>query len=247
MRDLKQAKIEEIRNVKGSTIDVLCNPTKKEGFKRMVHTRALQKYFYNSAVKERMFDDVPIKELFEYFAKQRTTRDRLGNIHWIVLHGPKDMDLASLCISSDGKYLRTIDNDGFNTKIWDVEQGLKTNLSDKDPLFDDVKWIKSQGQRIVMDSPRKYYFVTDKADNYYAKVFSQLTFIGGNGHVELEYREQPAILIFKRPNEASYLCHEAYHNSKHDLLELAALRDSKSYATIKGFPKNNFKKRLKST
>src|SRR6266852_1843486 len=72
LQALVQAKVKEIANVKGSTVDVLYNPTTQEGFERMVHVRALKKYFDKSDIKESLFDGVPM--------------GKLGDIHWAILY-----------------------------------------------------------------------------------------------------------------------------------------------------------------
>lgn len=237
-----QAKVKEIERVKGSNIDILYDPTiTQEGFKRMVHIRALQKYFDDSDIKEDLFNGVPM--------------GRLGNIHWTVLYGHKNnIEKTSITMSSDGKHLQSKSIDETEIILWDVEQGIKTNLSLQD--FNDEAWIKTQ--HVIRGQGR--YTITDKADNYCAEVFTPLIRTGNNGQassLEEQYspanipvkieKNEPAIIVFKRPSEASYLCQEAYYNSLRDsnaVLELEALRNSKMCATIEGYPKNNLEQKI---
>jgi len=233
------SKIKEIENVKGSTVDILYNPTTQEGFKRMVHVRALQKYFDESRIKRSLFCGVPM--------------GKLGDIHWILLYGhQKKIDPTSLCMSYDGKYLQSKDEDNSEKIIWDMEQGIKTNFSGVESTFNDIQWRKSKYAGLGR------FCVVDKTDNYFAEVYTHLVDTGENGPIRHVWeigqasnipvrieKNEPAVILFTRPKEMSYLCQEAYYNSKHDLQELAALHKSKSFEDIQGYPKNNLEQRIK--
>jgi hypothetical protein len=54
----------------------------------------------------------------------------------------------------------------------------------------------------------------------------------------------PVIMLFNRPQEISHLSQEAFYSSKDNCEELIALRNSKSFDAIEGYPKNNLEKRI---
>jgi len=238
---LVQTKIKEIEKVKGSTIDVLYNPMAEEGFQKMVHVRALQKYFDDSRIKRSLFYGVPM--------------GKLGDIHWAVLCGHKNnIDSTCLSMSSNGRYLRSISKGGGETIIWDMLQGTQTNLTGKEEsIFGDTGWIKTQHE-IIGDEHR---CVIDKADNYFAEVLTQFVETGENNpssSLEEFYspskfpvvieKSGPVIMLFNRPQEISHLSQEAFYSSKDNCEELIALRNSKSFDAIEGYPKNNLEKRI---
>ena len=234
-----QSKIKEIENVKGSNIDLLYNPSNQAGFKRMVHLRALQKYFNDSRIKRSLFNGVPM--------------GKLGDIHWAVLYGhQKGINSRVFHMSSDGKYLRSMSNDQSEIIIWDMEQGLKTNLSGQENIFAELEWTQSEYAGFSR------FCVVDKTDNYFAEVFTPEVRTGPNNPpsnmvelygprkmpVKIE-KNEPAIILFTRPQELSYFCQEAFYKNKNNLQELVDLQHSKSFDDIKGYPKNNLEQRIR--
>ncbi len=240
------AKIAEIEEVKGSTIDKLCMSTDETGFKKIVHAYALQKFF-SDRDKHKYVDGSEWNWLMSNLS-------RSNDIHFTVLYEHKSAIQAStLATSSDGKYLQSTDCGG-NKIIWDMQQGVKINNADIQ--HECLEWVPASWCR---DSGTKRHFVLDETENYYAT--SNITDIPQGmvfpyeavwgvpvANLPVKIKENvPAIVLFKRPQEISYLCHQAFYKSKKSRDELIALRDSKSLAAIEGFPQKNLKNRIENS
>jgi hypothetical protein len=225
MQALVCKKIDELEDVKGSTIDALYDFIDESDVEKMVYNEACKKLFLN----------VP---------------HGLWNIHCTVLYGPNgDLQPSSLAMSTDGTYVRATD---FNNAhlVWDMKEGKRIFLSGEDRK--NVTWVHGDNNKnnsllgvYSSDLYEKRYSVSDDNDKYYATVdqpgaFSFLK----NSPVEI--KDCKAIILSTRSQEASFFCQQAFANSYKNREELIALRDSKSINAIEGFPKNNINKLIES-
>ena len=235
IQKLVSAKIEELQKVRGSTIDVLYNPTGENSLKNMVHEESLETFFYDSGIKNSV-ENIPMGQL--------------GDIHYIVLYGhTRAIDPPSLIMSSDGKYLQSTD-DNNNYIVWDMKQGVKV-----DPLDIESQSITWKSGYIP-DHMKKYYVIIDKTRTYYATSSNSGVGIGENypprslfyvgpSNIPVKIkRDKPAIILFKLPQKISYFCQEAFNNSVYSQAELTALCQSESINKIEGYPLNNLKRRI---
>ena len=216
--NLVDIKFREIQNVTGFTVDILLNPPTENGVKRLVHKRALEKYFDVAGINKLMAHVFLNKEL---------------DIHCTDLcehKSPIQQDL--LAMSADGKYLLSTDNAG-KEKVWDIQQAEKINLerSQRQAIqFNFGKWQKSTS---LFGYYSSFHDAVDKDDQYYATEGKP-------------FGEYFPVLLWKRPTKKSYLCHRALLNSSNKPGELHALRCSHSFAAIEGFPKTNLEKKINS-
>jgi len=234
IQTLVNKRIEELEKVKGSTIDALYNPVyahedvADDDVKEMVYSKAMAKFFVDAGIHNPL-DRVPM--------------GLIENMHSVVLYGHTDeICPPSLCMSSDGKYLLSADCNAHEI-VWDMEKGISVN-SEK-TKYDSIKWTSGYWQ----DS--KSYCVIDKTDTYYA-VSASLRYPHSSPYVyrikEINkfpsnmQKNGPAIMLFKRPEDVSYLCQKAFENNKNNTQELLALRESKSINSIEGFPQDNLTK-----
>jgi hypothetical protein len=206
MNNLIQQKSEAFDKIKGSTLDLLYKcPDDANTVNKIAHDKARTDFFNKSCVnKTWMAEILPM--------------GTLDDIHWTVLYGHKaKIKEDSLCMSSDGKYLRSTDCSNA-TMIWDMENGTEFlgNMPEK------IQWSRSHSP-----DGRKYC-VTDKLQQYYAVIACYYGFgekypykstmdqeTPKNLPVIIEKRGQPigaAIVLFKKPTEASYICQQALDN-----------------------------------
>lgn len=215
---LIDAKVREIQNITGSTVDIVSNLPMENGLKRLVHKRALEKCFDYAGINK------PLAHVFLNKEIDIHCTDLCEHAHPIM------QDL--LGISEDNQYLLSVDIAG-NEKIWDIQQAKTVDLekSQRQAIeFNFGKWQKSTS---LFGYYSPFHDAVDKDDQYYA------TEGKSSG-------EQFPILLWKRPTEKSYLCHQALLNSSNKPDELHTLLDSQSFAAIEGFPKTNLEKKINS-
>jgi hypothetical protein len=229
IQNLIQAKLNEFQNVTGFTIDALYKPdfsNDSADMETMIYTQASDYYFREAGIREPIYE-IPNKN---------------NDIHFTVLYGhTDDIDPNSLIMSSDGNYLKTKD---YNKKsiIWDTKNGIKTNVKNKQ-----INW--SSG-------PNYGDFTCDQYRNYLAISIKNSGIATGEDHAPSSLEEmempgklrvivdhsKPAIVLYKRSQEISHLCQNAFHKSKDDLAGLTALLNSNSIKQIEGFPQKNLQK-----
>lgn len=209
---LINAKIEEFKKVKGSTIDALYNFIGENGFKRIVHQKAFKLFFDSSGIESALL----------YFALLHDAIDKSKDIHCINLLGhTNEIHPTSLVISFDNKYLRSTDCEN-NEIVWNMQKGVKVDLPREE--CDSIKW--TVGSAYWYNN--KQYCVIDSADNYYA--------------YNSKVGDKPAITLCKRPQEISYLCQQAFNNNMYDRSESIILFNSESFTKTEGFPQDNLKR-----
>jgi len=216
IQTLVNKRCEELENVKGSTIDALYNPAHVQidvvdnDVREMVYGKAMAQFFVKAGIHNPL-DCVPM--------------NKFEAVHSIVLYGhTNDIHLASLVMSLDGKYLKSMDRMA-NEIVWDMQKGARVNVANLLAIaYDTIKWTPG----FWVD--RKMYGVIDKTDTYYAV-----------STCRQDFQNDPAIVLFKRPQDVSYMCQKAFENSKNNQ-ELIALRDSEIIKSIEGFPQDNLKK-----
>jgi hypothetical protein len=227
------AKVREIEEVRGSTIDALFYSPKQNGFKRMVHQRALDGYFDN--LDKRQWLSLIGQNGFE-------------NFHATVLYGNRyfKIDKDSLAMSSNGKYVRAIDFGG-NELIWDTEQGVSVELSNQDITgmqWTHGGWNFGEAEHYICDNTG-YYTATlvDEED------MSDAIHLVDSGAVyqtkNLGGWASKAIMLYKNAQKEAWFVQAALRNSL-SKEELLALLHSKTLAAVKGFPKENFKTYIKA-
>jgi hypothetical protein len=149
MRALVEKKIEDLNQVKGSTIDALYSVSNESVLKKVVHNCALETFFSKSGIRGQL-EDMP--------------RDWLNDIHCIILStGRHGIQQRFVFMSSDGQYLRATD-DYNNEIVWNMQQGVEVGLSDAD--YGQIKWTPGDWYS------RKRYCVTDTTNTYQAERYN---------------------------------------------------------------------------
>ena len=232
MHNLVEAKLHEVYRVQGSTIDELYNPVDENSVKSMIHTKALKMFFDESGINNVL---------------ERTPIGTMNEIHFVVLRGHEsEIKLDSLIMSADSKYLQSTDSTD-TCIIWDMQQGVMAN----DMLDKKIQW---QCKRAPLPLGK---YAVDWTDTYAAISGNSESVIGEkslplsifriqNILSDIRERSKPAIILFKRPEEVSYLCQKAFINSYYHREGLIALSQSKSFEKLEGFPKENLKKLLET-
>lgn len=117
MRVLIEKKIEDLNQVKGSSIDALYSCSDESVVKKVVHNCALETFFSRSGIRDQLED---------------SPRDWLNDIHCTILSvTTHQIELSSLIMSSDSTYLRATDYCD-NETVWDMKNGVKVKLPDAD-------------------------------------------------------------------------------------------------------------------
>jgi hypothetical protein len=235
-------KWEEIQNnIKGSTVDSFFYPPKQNGFKKMVHIRALENYFSTIKINSEVEHSVYLSIMSHSSGSENT--------HATILYGNSgfEIDKDSLAMSSDSKYLRAVDFGG-NEIIWDMETGKRICLTNREKFS--IRWTNSLGKTIRM---RRFFegeiysavlldekdiadaVRLEKSDLAYAPYLSN----------NLKEWTHKAIVLHKTPQKEAYFVQEVFDNSN-SKEELFALLSSRTFAAIKGFPKENFKTHIRA-
>lgn len=233
MTVLVKKKITEFNEVTGSTIDslygnmadALYHCTDKSSIKNLIYQHVLDHFFHElDTIDISLFDEVS---------------EESQSIYFTILKGYDQIKSSSLSISTDGRYIRATD---YNKKhiIWDTTSG-GTVTSAVDTRSQNIDWIVSKRDKKFLgfdDEEKKYSVATQ---NYYAMV-KKLRILDSRGQFFSgpEYKSK-VIILCKRPEPILYWYQKAFDNSKDNLAELVALRNSKNLADIKGFPQNNIK------
>lgn len=231
MQVLIREKIKEFKNIKGSTIDKLYNFIGENVSEIMVYNDARKLFFDNSGIEHLLHNNGPAGTFtgVNYNFLYEPTH-KFEDIHFTFLYGhDKEILPALLVMSSDSKYLRSTDV-GSSEIIWDIREGTTVNLEKEDS--DKIKW--DSGSQYWYNN--KQYCVIDKTNNYYATA--------NNSYLPFKLKNKPVIILFKRPQEISYLCQNVFCNNVWDRTELASLFNSESIKKIEGFPQKNLIKYL---
>jgi hypothetical protein len=230
MQALVDENVHHLECVTGNTIDELYDKYSGANENKMQDiaiAAAYKKFFDDNLDKKKLTDIMPLV---------------MSDIHFTVLYHPnkKDIKPDSLKMSSDGKYLRAADERNIYLKL-EMETGKSLGING----IDSIEWIsgKTDAQEsvfgvyscVAMDR----YKVVDKKDMYYAQVSDAYTVIDSEFFKKEDQNNPQAIILFKRPQKISYLCQKAFDNSYGNSKELQALRDSRAYKSVEGFPKEN--------
>jgi len=226
MQDLIDERLKHFEQVKGSTIDSVLDKSNLNTAQKVVHDIARKEFFDRSRI-HRSLAHVPM--------------GWFSDIHLTALYGHKHyVDPFSLKISSDGKYLQSTDikNDRIT---WDTEKGC---------VADHPEEITSGCVRLpdggVIDFCDTCYAVSSNSGvgigpNYMVNAGD----IGKPGNIPIRIdKSKSSIILFKRPQEISYLCQQAFYNSK-TIAELIALQSSNSINEIEGYPRDRLIERIK--
>ena len=221
--------IAKINKVKGSNIDKRCDQCMKTLFEG-TDVRVTEGMIYNSVLEHfyKELDSIDNTSL-------ESVPQELRSIYFTVLKGVDQIKSSSLSLSTDGQYVRATDYHNVDT-IWDTTSGtVITNKIDK------AVWIPAERD--------KDWWGYDQSGEKYSVA-------AGSCHVTikklpiLDMMQQSSCLIgcdtkmitlFKKPDISLYFYQKAFANSRNNLAELLALRDSKHFADIKGFSKENLK------
>jgi hypothetical protein len=215
---LIKEKIKEFEAVKGSTLDQLYTPD----FSNDIN--GVNEMVYNKA-HESFFKDMHRKNEVEILLLPFT------DIHFTALYGHTNkINPSSLIMSSDSAYLKSKDID--NKKIvWEMKTGAQVYLTNKK-----IEW--SSGYVPPYMQP----CAIDKNDRYYATSINTAF----TRPVNID-KKRPAIILYTRPEERSYLCQRAFENHQNNHAELIALKDSDNFKKIEGFPRTNLGQLIESS
>lgn len=234
MQALVCQKVEELDDITGRTIDRLYSDelygvSDENGAKKIA-----SKLFFDNAIGKKLIDIMPTV---------------LSNIHFTILYGPHgNINPSSLGMSANGKYLRATDDDNIHS-IWDMKTGEIINSLQ----IENIEWIRRHkyvdyehknnallGGYSCMFEER--YRVIDNDDNYCAMVTNSYMPIDSEFFPIDAAHNRKAIVLFKRPEVASYLCQKAFDNSYIRFAELVQLSGSKAFNAVEGFPQKNLER-----
>ena len=233
MQLLLKEKLDELEQVTGSTIDALYKPdftNDSASIKQIIHQTAYKNFFSTSGIYG-LLHDIPNKN---------------NDIHYTVLYGHiHDVNPHSLIMSSDGNYLRTKD---YNKQsiIWDTKNGIQTTLNKNKK----ITWRSGSYRDFTMDINKNYSAISINnsgiatGEDHSPSSLEEME-MPGKLRVKVDYNK-PAIVLYKRSQEISHLCQNAFYNSEDNLAGLTALFNSKSMQAIEGFPQRNLKKLIAS-
>lgn len=219
-----QEQLKNFETVTCSTIDQLLYPkftNDPYGTKKMFHQKASTLFAETFKLTDKLW---------------RITYQTFGKIHYTVLYGHKtDIDPNSITISKNNKYLKTTDKNNI-TITWDIKEGRQIKLQQ------DIEW---QSNNDLKYSPS---CIIDTTDTYAACCINGKGFSGkftaakpaeiGIVPIPIEFeKDKPAVVLFRRPTLASYLCQELSDNNKNDKTQLAILKNTQSFKSIEGFPR----------
>jgi hypothetical protein len=232
---LMRDKINDLGSVTGLTIDTMNNNTDDSIAQERAHNLA-RSQFFNALMSKKLTDIMPRV---------------LDDIHFTILYGDNDIQPNSLVMSADSQYLRATDCTGTHM-TWELKTGDKVNPEKIDLV---TQWVRG---RMYCDDYKnslfglydhtfeEQYRVVDKNDNYCAMVTHPDMAINGEFFPKEAAHNRKAIILFKRPQEQSYLCQKAFDNSYMNSVNLVKLDMSKTLENIEGFAKNNLKGRIKN-
>jgi hypothetical protein len=234
---------QEIRNnIKGSTVDAFFYPSRHNGVKRMVHVRALEKYFSTSQAKQNLKLTLRGDDPNRIRLLDRKHGDGEKNTHAAVLYGNKQftIDEDSLVVSSDDKYLRAVDLGG-NEIIWDMETGKRIELTERGKI---QRWHYDfflggyYGKRCVDEHHRVLRNTAVLVDT---QAIADAATLG----IDLDGWKNRAIVLHKPWQKEAELVLAAFDKSE-SKEELLKLLSSKTLAAIKGFPGENIKEEIQA-
>lgn len=212
MKRLVAKKIDNFNKATGSTIDALFNSADDSDLKKIVHECVKKHFSHEFSINTPLLDDIPMESL---------------GIHFTVLDGSNQIKLSSLEMTTDGKYVRATKYDKAHI-TWDTRSGNTVDLLRESQNIQNINWIPAEksGDFGGWYPEGKMYSVAT-TENYHAtaKKTSMIK----------------AITLIKRPELISHLYQKALDNSKGNLQELKALKNSKKMSAIEGFPQQNIK------
>lgn len=229
-------KAKDCKNVKGSTIDVINNPSDVNTLKKFIHKRALLQMNREARIDNHIMNVPMCNGCFFYQSSKFNTR-------FAILYGHNtDIYSNSLRMSRDGKYLLSKDVNDIKI-IWDMNKGEKVDLLEEEEK--NIEWIRGYSRN------HKYHVISD---NYYASSANSGVSVGENhpqcpsffdignpNNIPVYIDRKHGIVLFKRPTQFSNLCEIAFYNSQRDREELNALNNSRTLQDVEGFPQNNIK------
>ncbi len=238
MQALVYKKTEELDDITGLTIDKLYDDelhvdSDDNGAQRIASNGA-SKLFFGKDINKKLTAIMPTL---------------LSDIHFTVLYGPHgNIEPSSLGMSANGKYLRATDDNNIHS-IWDMKTGEIINSLQ----IESIEWVNGHnyvdyehknnallgGYSCIFE---ERYRVSDKHDNYCAMVTNSYMPIDSEFFPIDVAHNRKAIVLFKRPEVASYLCQKAFDNSYIRVAELVNLSDSKAFKAIEGFPRKNLER-----
>ena len=238
MQALVCKKVEELDDITGLTIDKLYDDQlyvdSDENDAKRIASNVVYKLFFDNAIGKKLTAIMPTV---------------LSNIHFTVLYGPHgNINPSSLSMSANGKYLRATD-DNNNHSIWDMKTGEIINSLQ----IERIEWISGHKYEDYKHKDKavlggysclfeERYRVIDNDDNYCAMVTNPYMSIDSEFFPRDIAHNRKAIVLFKRPEVASYLCQKAFDNSYIRFADLVNLSDSKAFKAVEGFPQKNLER-----
>ena len=229
--------IAKMNKVRGSKIDERCHQFMKIVWQD-TDVRVAEGMIYNSVLEHfyRELDEIDNRSL-------DTVPQELRSIYFTVLKGADQIESSSLSLSQDGQYIRVTNYPNVDT-IWYTASGrVVTDDIDLNSIkhCKSIEWIPAERDRDwrgYEQSGEKYSVATANCHvtvkNLPILDMMQQSF----SHIGSESK---VISLFKKPEIPLYFYQKAFENSKNNLSDLIALRDSKSLAETKGFAQANFK------
>jgi hypothetical protein len=220
--------IAKINRVRGSKIDKRCDQciktlldgTDVRVADGMIYNRVIE-HFYSE------LDGIDNTSL-------ETVPQDLRSIYFTVLKGADQIESSSLALSTDGQYVRATDYHNVDT-IWDTVSGkVITNK------IDTVVWIPAERDKDwwgYEQSGEKYSVAAGPCH----VTIKNLPILNMMQQSSCHIGDTKMITLFKKPDISLYFYQKAFANSQNNLAELIALRDSKHFAEMTGFSKENLK------
>ncbi len=223
-----------LEGVTGLNIDALHHNTHEELVQEIAFSKARTTVF-DKNLGQKLIDIVP---------------QTISDIHFTVLYHPHgNVNPDSLQMSDDDKYLQAKADNGVFA-VWEMHTGeiIKASQIDvkqwnrvKTSYIDDNHQKRSLFGVYACESVERYR-VVDTNDNYCAMMSDAYTSIDSEFLPKEAQNNPQAIIVFKRPQEVSYLCQKAFDNSYTSIKALQTLRDSAAMEAITGFPRKNLKR-----
>jgi hypothetical protein len=223
MKKLVECEIKKFENVTAEGIDLLLDKKRiilglSESVSELVKQMGREEYASKKKIAERI-SYIPL--------------DPKEDIHWMPLFGhTMDVDLHrnKLSLSSDSKYVRAIDSD-FNVFIWNTETGELVSLYDSEIVWQNRRPSDLlYSQQSICNISETCFVVQGYAPIY-----------GPRELYEIDYnprkkRNEPALLLMRRPTVESSLCQDVFKRSKMNQEALMALLHSESVKNLAGLP-----------
>jgi len=209
-------KIKKFENVKGSTIDLLLSPDFTDdisGIQEIIHTQAYESFLTKTGINSPIVD-MPCT--------------KYTDIQFAILSGHTNtVQSSSLIMSLDGNYLKSQDIDK-QTIIWDINTEKKIELRDNTTV-----WANGEIPACMSGAlDKKWQFFAISTDD-------NIRFIH---ELSIKFNlplQKHSIFLVKSIQDKAYLCSLAFHNNFYNKDDLTALKNSKSFKKINGFPQQH--------